>query len=52
MTAALLDRFTHRCAIVEMNGESYRLPESTGTSPRRQKSKEKASSAPEAEPTK
>lgn len=29
MTAALLDRFTHRCTIVEMNGESYRFREST-----------------------
>jgi DNA replication protein DnaC len=28
MTAALLDRFTHRCTIVEMNGESYRFRES------------------------
>jgi DNA replication protein DnaC len=28
MTAALLDRFTHRCQIFEMNGESYRFRES------------------------
>ena len=28
MTAALLDRITHRCYIVEMNGESYRFRES------------------------
>jgi DNA replication protein DnaC len=28
MTAALLDRFTHRCKIFEMNGESYRFRES------------------------
>ena len=28
MTAALLDRFTHRCEIFEMNGESYRFRES------------------------
>ena len=28
MTAALLDRFTHRCHIVEMNGESDRFRES------------------------
>ena len=28
MTAALLDRLTHRCAIFEMNGESYRFRES------------------------
>jgi DNA replication protein DnaC len=31
MTAALLDRFTHRCAIFEMNGESYRFRESSKT---------------------
>lgn len=29
MTAALLDRLTHRCTIFEMNGESYRFREST-----------------------
>jgi DNA replication protein DnaC len=29
MTAALLDRLTHRCEIFEMNGESYRFREST-----------------------
>jgi len=28
MTAALLDRLTHRCTIFEMNGESYRFRES------------------------
>jgi DNA replication protein DnaC len=28
MTAALLDRFTHRCHIFELNGESYRFRES------------------------
>jgi len=28
MTAALLDRFTHRCYIFEMNGPSYRFKES------------------------
>ena len=27
MTAALLDRLTHRCHIFEMNGESYRFRE-------------------------
>ena len=29
MTAALLDRFTHRCHIFEMNGESYRFRDSS-----------------------
>jgi len=28
MTAALLDRLTHRCHIFEMNGESFRFRES------------------------
>jgi hypothetical protein len=28
MTAALLDRLTHRCHVFEMNGESYRFRES------------------------
>jgi len=28
MAAALLDRLTHRCHIIEMNGESYRFRES------------------------
>ena len=41
MTAALLDRLTHRCHIFEMNGESYRFRESTGTSPKRQRAKDK-----------
>src|SRR5256714_2551448 len=31
MTAALLDRLTHRCQIFEMNGESYRFRESMKT---------------------
>jgi len=31
MTAALLDRLTHRCHIFEMNGESYRFRESVQT---------------------
>jgi len=29
MTAALLDRLTHRCHIFEMNGESYRFREAS-----------------------
>jgi len=29
MTAALLDRFTHRCHIFDMNGDSYRFRQST-----------------------
>src|SRR5262249_8580121 len=39
MTAALLDRLTHRCAFFEMNGESYRFRESM-------KSKKKKGSDP------
>ena len=31
MTAALLDRLTHKCHIFEMNGESYRVRESMKT---------------------
>ncbi|MFH0764852.1 MAG: ATP-binding protein [Calditrichota bacterium] len=31
MTAALLDRFTHRCHIFEMSGESFRFREATKT---------------------
>jgi hypothetical protein len=31
MTAALLDRLTHRCSIFEMNGESFRFRESMKT---------------------
>jgi DNA replication protein DnaC len=35
MTAALLDRLTHRCCILEMNGESYRFRESMKTKKRK-----------------
>ena len=41
MTAAFLDRFTHRCTIIELNGESYRFRESTGTSLKRTVGKER-----------
>jgi DNA replication protein DnaC len=46
MTAALLDRLTHRCEIFEMNGESYRFRESmkakTDKDPKKQKDPKKA----------
>jgi DNA replication protein DnaC len=48
MTAALLDRLTHRCHIFEMNGESYRFRESMkarkgkGESRSKERSKEEA----------
>ena len=41
MTAALLDRFTHRCTIIELNGESHRFRECTGTSAKRAVGKER-----------
>ena len=39
MTAALLDRFTHRCHIFEMNGESYRFRESSKQSKQKKEGK-------------
>ena len=41
MTAALLDRLTHRCHIFEMNGESYRFRESMKTKKNRKADPEK-----------
>src|SRR5215218_1914824 len=41
MTAALLDRLTHRCHIFEMNGESYRFRESMKTKKDRETKKAK-----------
>jgi hypothetical protein len=35
MTAALLDRLTHRCHLLEMSGESYRYREGSGFGRRR-----------------
>jgi len=47
MTAALLDRLTHRCEIFEMNGESYRFRESmkakTQKNPKKNKDPKKGS---------
>jgi DNA replication protein DnaC len=39
MTVALLDRFTHRCHIFEMNGESYRFRESSKQAKQKKESK-------------
>jgi DNA replication protein DnaC len=41
MTAALLDRLTHRCEIFEMNGESYRFRESMKTKKQKDPKKSK-----------
>jgi DNA replication protein DnaC len=47
MTAALVDRLTHRCEIFEMNGESYRFRESmkakTDKEPKKNKDPKKGS---------
>ena len=37
LTGALLDRLTHRCHILEANGESYRLGQAKKRSKRKQK---------------
>jgi len=47
MTAALLDRLTHHCAIFEMNGESYRFKESIKESKGKQSAKQQAHQNPE-----
>ena len=41
MTAALLDRLTHRCHIFEMNGESYRFRESMKAKKEKEPKKQK-----------
>ena len=42
MTAALLDRLTHRCQIFEMNGESFRFRESMKTKKNRKAEPDKS----------
>ena len=44
MTAALLDRLTHRCEILEMNGPSYRFKESAQSQKGKTAAKEKTRS--------
>jgi DNA replication protein DnaC len=39
LTGALLDRLTHRCHIIEANGESYRLRQAQKSSPRKRSQK-------------
>lgn len=47
MTAALLDRLTHRCHIFEMNGESYRFRESMKSKKAKKSEKPSRSENPE-----
>ena len=47
MTAALLDRLTHRCHVFEMNGESYRFRESMKSKKAKKSEKPSRSENPE-----
>ena len=51
MTAALLDRLTHRCHIFEMNGESYRFRESMKKNVNRAAQKKKTTRSTSSEGT-
>lgn len=51
MTAALLDRLTHRCHIFEMNGESYRFRESMKRNVNRAAQKKKTTRSTNSEGT-
>ena len=46
MTAALLDRLTHRCHIFEMNGESFRFRESVQAGKKTKAAGEATTAAP------